>query len=123
MYEHRSKPLISQREFFVRLVRHGLLAGGIVFIALGVGIVGYHGFEGFTWIDATINASMILGGMGPVNQLHTTAGKLFASVYALFSGLVVIAVMGVLLAPFAHRLLHGFHGDLDADGEENSDGE
>ena len=80
MYEHRSKPLISRREFFVRLVRHGLLAGGIVFIALGVGILGYHVFEGFSWIDATVNASIFLGGMGPVNQPHTTAGKLFASV-------------------------------------------
>jgi hypothetical protein len=62
-----------------------------------------------TWIDATLNASMILGGMGPVNSLNTEGGKLFASAYALFSGVVFIGIMGIILAPFAHRLLHTFH--------------
>ncbi|MBC7920220.1 MAG: hypothetical protein H7Z75_03945 [Ferruginibacter sp.] len=109
MYEHRNKPLLSRKEFFFRLVRHGFLAGGIVLVALAGGILGYHAFEGLAWIDATVNAAMILGGMGPVDKLHTTAGKLFASIYALFSGLVFIAIMGLLLAPFAHRLLHRFH--------------
>ena len=77
MYEHRSKPLLSRREFFVRLVRHGLLAGGIVFIALGVGILGYHVFEGFTWIDATVNASMIFGGMGACQSAPYNRGQAF----------------------------------------------
>lgn len=75
MYEHRNKPLLPRREFFFRLVRHGFLACGIMFVALGGGILGYHEFEGFRWIDATVNASMILGGVVPVNELRTTAGK------------------------------------------------
>ena len=121
MYEHRNKPLISRKQFLVRLVRHGGFACGIVLVTLGIGILGYHGFEGLTWIDATLNASMILGGMGPANELHTTAGKLFASGYALFSGLVFIAVVALLLAPSAHRLLHRFHWDSDAMGEGAAD--
>ena len=98
-----------------------MLAGAIVLVALGGGILGYHGLEGLTWIDATVNAAMILGGMGPVNELRTTAGKLFAAGYALFSGLVFIAVMGVLLAPFAHRLLHRFHGEVNPEKETDTD--
>lgn len=119
MYEHRSRPLLSRIEFFFRVLRHGLLAIGILFIALGIGIFGYHGFEGMPWIDATLNASMILGGMGPVNALNTVGGKLFASAYALFSGVVFIGVMGLVFAPFAHRLLHRFH--LEADTERDGD--
>jgi hypothetical protein len=113
MYEPRSRPLLSGIEFLFRVVRHGLFACGIVFLALGIGILGYHGFEGMPWIDATLNASMILGGMGPVNQLNTEGGKLFASAYALFSGVVFIGIMGIILAPFAHRLLHTFHLEVD----------
>lgn len=115
MYEHRSKPLLSRIEFFFRVLRHGLLAFCVVFVALGIGILGYHWFEGMAWIDATLNASMILGGMGPVNPLNTVGGKLFASAYALFSGVVFIGVMGIVLAPFAHRLLHRFHLEVDTD--------
>lgn len=113
MYEHRSRPLLSRIEFFFRVLRHGFLAIGIMFMALGIGILGYHLFEDMPWIDAILNASMILGGMGPVNDLHTVGGKLFASAYALFSGVVFIGVMGVVLAPFAHRLLHRFHLEVD----------
>lgn len=78
-------------------------------IALGIGIFGYHWFEGMPWIDATLNASMILGGMGPVSPLNTAGGKLFASAYALFSGVIFIGIMGLILAPFIHRVLHRFH--------------
>ncbi len=113
MYEHRGKPLLTFVEFSVRVFLHGLLAFGVVAVALGIGILGYHGFERMPWIDATLNASMILGGMGPVNPLYTTGGKLFASAYALFSGIVFIGVMGIILAPFAHRLLHRFHWESD----------
>ncbi len=119
MYEHRNKPLLSRIEFLFRVLRHGLLAFGTVFTALGIGTFGYRWFEGMPWIDATLNASMILGGMGPVNSLYTVGGKLFASGYALFSGVVFIGVMGLVLAPFAHRLLHRFH--LEADAERNED--
>jgi hypothetical protein len=80
-------------------------------IALSVGVAGYHWIAGLGWVDALLDASMILGGMGPVNPLPTNAAKIFASVYALFSGLVFIAVMGIVLSPIAHRMLHKFHID------------
>ena len=113
MYEHRSHPVIPRIEFFVRVIRHGLLAFGVVIVALLLGICGYHYFEGLPWLDALLNASMILGGMGPVDPIHTVGGKWFASLYAIFSGVVFIGVMGVVLAPFAHRLLHRFHMEID----------
>lgn len=79
--------------------------------ALGLGVAGYHFTEHMPWIDALVNAAMILGGMGPVDSLHTTSGKLFASFYALFSGLVFITTAGILLAPAMHRMMHRFHWD------------
>ena len=85
---------------------HFLFASAIVFAALGIGIIGYTTTEGFSFIDALLNASMILGGMGPVNELHTTAGKVFASFYALFAGMLFLVVAGIMIAPIAHRLLH-----------------
>ena len=72
-------------------------------------MVGYHSIERMPWIDAILNASMILSGMGPVNQLHSTVGKLFASGYALFSGLVFVIVAGIVIAPILHRFFHRFH--------------
>ena len=90
-------------------MRHGIYVAGGVVIALSIGIAGYHWLGQMSWIDALLNASMILGGMGPVNPITTVPAKLFASFYALFSGLFVIAASGVLLAPFLHRLLHRFH--------------
>lgn len=81
----------------------------MVFVALGIGMVGYHHFEKMSWVDAFANAAMILSGMGPLGPLTTNAGKLFAGFYALFSGLVFIVVTGILLAPAAHRLMHRFH--------------
>lgn len=82
-----------------------------------IGIVGYHEFEGMSWVDATVNAAMILGGMGPITELHTNAGKLFAAAYALFSGIVFLVAIAVLLAPAVHRFLHRFHIELDSDSE------
>jgi len=78
-------------------------------IALLIGIVGYHLIAGFSWIDSILEASMILAGMGPVNPLPTGAAKLFASIYALFSGVIFIGVIGIILGPFVHRVLHKFH--------------
>ena len=83
----------------------------LTIVALGIGVLGYHFFEDMPWIDAVLNASMLLGGMGPVDHLNTAAGKLFASAYALFSGLVFIAIAGIVLAPVTHRLLHSLHVD------------
>jgi hypothetical protein len=90
---------------------HGGVALLAVALALFAGIVGYHVIAGFSWIDAILDASMILGGMGPVHPLDSDAGKLFASAYALFSGVVFLAVFGLLFAPLLHRLIHKFHLD------------
>ena len=90
---------------------HVAFAVGAATVALLAGIVGYHFLGQWSWIDSLLNASMILGGMGPVDPLKTNAAKIFASCYALFSGLVFIGVLGVLLAPFIHRLMHRFHID------------
>jgi hypothetical protein len=79
--------------------------------ALGLGVLGYHHLGGLPWIDALVNASMILGGMGPVDPIASTAGKLFTSFYALFSGLLFIGVASLLLAPFVHRVMHKLHLD------------
>ena len=109
MYEHRSHPLLSRAKFARRVFRHLLLALLAIGVALGIGIIGYHCIGGLSWIDSVLNASMILGGMGPVDPLHSSAAKLFASFYALFSGLAFIGIASLMLAPFAHRLLHTFH--------------
>lgn len=81
----------------------------VIGLALGVGVAGYHWIAGLGWIDSLLNASMILGGMGPVDPLKSDTAKIFASLYALFSGLAFIGIAGLMLAPFAHRLLHRVH--------------
>jgi hypothetical protein len=103
--------------FLRRLARHALLALAVTFVALGIGILGYHLTEGMSFLDALLNASMILGGMGPVNSLKTDAGKLFASFYALFSGMVFLGAAGILMAPIAHRFLHWMH--MEDAGQDN----
>lgn len=87
------------------------MAALLILVSLLIGIAGYHWIAGFGWLDSLLEASMILGGMGPVKELHSSGAKVFASLYALFSGLVFIAVMGFVLGPVAHRLLHSFHLD------------
>ena len=86
-----------------------MLSGGLIAGSLGLGVVGYHFLAGLGWVDSVLNASMILTGMGPVDPMRTTASKLFASAYALFSGLVFISASGILLSPVFHRVLHHFH--------------
>jgi hypothetical protein len=109
MYEHQNHPLLSRAKFARRVGRHLLLAVFLIGVALGLGVFGYHFLGGLSWIDSLLNASMILGGMGPVDPLHSTAAKLFASFYALFSGLAFVGIASIMIAPFAHRLLHRFH--------------
>ncbi len=116
MFEHRHQPLAKTHKFVRRMVRYLFLALGIICFSLFIGILGYHYFEGLPWIDALLNASMILGGMGPVDAIHTQAGKLFASFYALFSGMVLLVAVGVLIAPVFHRFLHRFHLEIDEKG-------
>jgi len=109
VFEHRASPLLSRREFYRRFAKYFLWSQLLVAAALGIGMIGYHCFEGMNWVDAFVNAAMILSGMGPVGELKSDSGKIFAGCYALFSGLVFITVAGVLIAPIAHRALHKFH--------------
>ncbi|MGZ5425221.1 MAG: hypothetical protein ACXW2R_01930 [Candidatus Aminicenantales bacterium] len=109
MYEHKNEPLLPFRRFLRRQINHFLIGLGIIGASLGLGIAGYHFLDKLPWIDALLNASMILGGMGPVDPLRTAAGKIFASAYALYSGIVFLIVVGIMAAPIVHRLLHRLH--------------
>jgi hypothetical protein len=109
MYEHRTHPLLSWPKFMRRVRRHFAVALVVIGLALGIGVAGYHWLGRLSWVDSLLNASMILGGMGPVDPLKSNAAKIFASLYALFSGLAFIGIAGLMLAPFAHRLLHRVH--------------
>lgn len=116
MFEHHRERLASQAEFTRRIFRFGLLSASIILISLGIGILGYHFVVGLDWIDSLLNASMLLGGMGPLyTNFKSTSAKLFASFYALFSGMVFLVAIGVLSTPILHRFLHRFHLELDDD--------
>lgn len=114
-FEHHTQPIATRNEFARRMLRFGLLTASMIFFSLAVGMLGYHYLESLSWIDSLLNASMILGGMGPVNPLQTNAGKIFASFYALYSGIVLLASVGVLAAPVFHRFMHRFHLELEDD--------
>ena len=109
MYEHKSEPLLPPGKFVRRLLAHFAFALAVIAGSLGIGVTGYHYLEKLPWLDALLNASMILGGMGPVDAIRTPAGKLFASLYALFSGVVFLVIVGIMMAPVGHRLLHSLH--------------
>jgi len=108
-YEGYKQKLAPLSVFARRLASAVGLACGIIAVVLFIGVAGYHWLDKLNWIDSLLEASMILGGMGPVNPITTTSAKLFASAYALFSGLVFIGIMGIVLTPVAHRILHKFH--------------
>jgi hypothetical protein len=109
MYEHRSHRLLPWRAFLRRAGRHLLFAFAAIALAVGIGTTGYHVLGRLGWIDAFLNASMILSGMGPVDRMESAGAKLFAALYALFSGLVFIGIAGLILAPWVHRLFHWIH--------------
>ncbi len=109
MFEHRKEPLLPRLLFLRRIFKYGAISFGLAAASLFIGILGYRNLEGMSWLDAFVNAAMILGGMGPVGELHTPAGKLFAGTYALYCGLIVVISMGILIAPVFHRFLHHFH--------------
>lgn len=117
MFEHRSTPVISTRRFARRLAIHLLLALLLVSFSLAIGVWGYMRFAGLPFVDAFLNASMILGGMGPVDVLQTDGAKWFASLYALYSGITLLSAVAVFLAPVLHRMLHVLH--LDVGGRES----
>lgn len=109
MYEHRSKPLLPRRQFLIRVAQHFGWAVLILGGSLAMGMAGYMYFAGFNAVDAFLDASMLLGGMGPVKNLSTDGAKIFAGLFALYAGIVFIASSGILIAPIAHRVMHKLH--------------
>ena len=112
-YEKRHEALISKAAFLRRLGHSFGVVGLLIGFSLGAGMAGYATFEGLSWTDSFLNASMILGGMGPVDKMDDSAAKVFAACYALFSGLFFIAVMSVVIAPWIHRMIHVMHAAED----------
>ena len=118
MFEHRKSKLLPLRAFYARLAACVAVGLIVIAISLGIGMLGYHHFESFSWVDSFVNAAMILSGMGPSTPLQTNAGKLFAGFYALFSGIVFITTAGLMLAPVVHRFLHKFHLESESRDKE-----
>lgn len=111
MFKRQPEKLAPLSVFIKRLGFSIVISALFILAALVIGVAGYHWVARLSWIDSLLNASMILGGMGPVGELKTTEAKVFASFYALFSGLVFVGVMGVVISPILHRMLHWFHID------------
>jgi hypothetical protein len=114
--EHKNSQLLSRQDFFVRMGWYVFFGCLFLVFSLGVGTIGYHITANLGWVDAFLNASMILTGMGPVDKLETETAKVFASFYAIFSGVAFLTFCGVLFTPIYHRFIHKFHLDL---GEKN----
>jgi hypothetical protein len=112
-FERRTDKLAPFSIYVQRILASLMLALALMLIALVVGIFGYHSIAGFNFVDSLLEAAMILGGMGPVRELPNDGAKVFASIYALFSGVIFIALMGIILSPIAHRVMHKFHIDED----------
>jgi hypothetical protein len=110
-FESRHQPLLPRQAFARRVARNFGAASALIGVSLAGGMAGYHFLEDMSWLDAFANAAMILSGMGPLAPLQTAGGKLFAGLYALYSGLAVIVATGILIAPVVHRMLHSFHVD------------
>ena len=113
MFEHRRSALLPFEAFLRRQLRFAALSGAIILGALAVGTLGYHALAALPWVDALLNAAMILSGMGPVNPLQTNEAKLFATAYALVSGVLFVTTVAVLFAPMIHRFLHRLHVEFD----------
>jgi len=114
--EHLHEPLLPLRQYLRRLVRGVMTGVSVIGVSLGIGVVGYHTLGHLGWVDSILNASMILTGMGPVDRMDSTIAKLFASAYAIFSGVAFLTSVGILFAPVLHRFLHQFHLDTMDDG-------
>ena len=111
IYESRKTPPLSRKSFLRRLALHATISLLLVVLSLFAGMAGYMTFESLAWQDAFLNSAMLLGGMGPVDAPKTDTGKIFAGLYALYSGLVFLIAASIVLAPIGHRLLHTFHWD------------
>lgn len=118
-FEKKHEIVIDTKAFFKRQMRYSLVSISIMFISLLIGILGYKHFAGLGWTDSLLNASMILTGMGPVSVMSSDEAKIFASIYALYSGVAFLGITAVLITPIAHRILHIFHAERD----ENKDSE
>ncbi len=123
MFEHKRQPLVARPIFIRRVLKNSATASALILVSLGIGVLGYHFLVSLPWLDALLNASMILTGMGPIDPIKTVAGKLFASAYALFSGIMFLSVAGLLLAPVAHRFFHKFHLEMESDESLRDDAE
>jgi hypothetical protein len=115
-FESRDHKVVTRWTFAMRLTRAALLWLAIAVVGLAIGMAGYSYFEGMSLADSYVNAAMILSGMGPIGELKTTAGKIFAGSYAIFSGLVIVIATGFVLAPIFHRVLHRFHVEQGKSG-------
>jgi hypothetical protein len=113
MYERRHEPLAPWDRFIHRVVNNLGIAILVIVMSLAIGMAGYRYLERMEWIDAFLNAAMLLGGMGPVNPIRTTGGKVFAGLYALYAGMIVLVAASILIAPAFHRFLHRFHLEED----------
>jgi hypothetical protein len=114
MFERRHQKLLPREKFLLRVAKYGLISIGLIIFSLIVGMIGYHGFEGLSWVDAFLNSAMLMGGMGPVSALQTNAGKIFAGIYALYCGMVLLIAVAIFAAPIFHRFLHHFHLENEA---------
>jgi hypothetical protein len=121
-YERKGEPLVPRDVFLRRLGRNAMVALGIIGVSLVVGIGGYMGFERLDLLDAFLESAMLLGGMGPIHAPEMVAGKLFAAIYALYSGILVIGTAGIILAPIFHRVLHSIHVEDDDDEKRTEKG-
>ena len=115
MYEHHTRPLLPHRAFLMRLAGSAALGFAMIAVSLAIGMLGYHRFYGLGFADSFLNAAMILGGMGPVADATTNSAKIFAGVYALYSGLALIGFASIVFAPIVHRFLHRFHLETSKD--------
>jgi len=116
-FEHRNEKLIPRRKFYLRVFKFAMISLLILLVSLGIGVVGYMEFEKMSWVDAFLNSAMLMGGMGPVGTLQTNAGKVFAGVYALYCGFILLVSVGVFIAPIFHRFLHYFHIEEEEQGQ------
>lgn len=119
MFENRSQPLAPRRVFLARVFNSVLMTIVVIGCSLGIGTLGYHFFGSLPWTDALLNAAMILTGMGPVDPMKSTGGKLFATFYCLFSGIVFLSLTAIILAPIYHRFMHQFHLDEEEDVQQD----
>ena len=114
MFERHHEKLLPRNKFLKRVIKYALLSVVLLVASLIAGMVGYHVFEGLSWVDSFLNAAMLMGGMGPVAPLHTVGGKIFAGIYALYCGMVLLIAVAIFAAPIFHRFLHRFHLEKEA---------